>query len=134
MGRKRRILNPTTTVMVEGISVTIPLDEDPAFAGLRSSLMQINKIPGVKGYILKNQTMAAIDLQTPNRLTENALLLSETIEACQELSKLFHLAATKSVVEGADTKMLCMIVGENKLGIFMEKSVDHMDIFRQISP
>ena len=134
MVRKKRILNPTTTVMVEGISVTIPLDEDPAFAGLRSSLMQINKIPGVKGYILKNQTMAAIDLQTPNRLTENALLLSETIEACQELSKLFHLAATKSVVEGSDTKMLCMIVGENKLGIFMEKSVDHMDIFRQISP
>ena len=134
MARKKRNLNPTTTVMVEGISVTIPLDEDPAFAGLRSSLMQINKIPGVKGYILKNQTMAAIDLQTPNRLTENALLLSETIEACQELSKLFHLAATKSVVEGSDTKMLCMIVGENKLGIFMEKSVDHMDIFRQISP
>jgi hypothetical protein len=134
MARKKRNLNPTTTVMVEGISVTIPLNEDPAFAGLRSSLMQINKIPGVKGYILKNQTMAAIDLQTPNRLTENALLLSETIEACHELSKLFHLAATKSVVEGSDTKMLCMIVGENKLGIFMEKSVDHMDIFRQISP
>ena len=134
MARKKRNLNPTTTDMVEGISVTIPLNEDPAFAGLRSSLMQINKIPGVKGYILKNQTMAAIDLQTPNRITENALLLSETIEACQELSKLFHLAATKSVVEGSDTKMLCMIVGENKLGIFMEKNVDHMDIFRQISP
>ena len=134
MARKRRILNPTTTVMVEGISVTIPLDEDPAFAGLRASLMLISKIPGVKGYILKNRTMAAVDLQAPNRLTENALLLSETIEACQELSRLFHLAATKSVVEGADTKMLCMIVGENKLGIFMEKSVDHMDIFRQISP
>jgi hypothetical protein len=29
--------------------------------------------------------------------------------------------------------MLCMIIGENKLGIFTEKSVDHTDIFRQIS-
>jgi hypothetical protein len=126
-------LNPTTTVMVEGTPVTIPLDEDPAFAGLHSNLMQINKIPGIKGYILKNQTTAVIDLQTPNTLTENALLLSETIEACQEFSKLFHLAATKSVIEGPDTKMICMIVGENKLGIFMEKNVDHTDIFRQIS-
>jgi hypothetical protein len=133
MAKKRKTLNPTTTVMVEGIPVTIPIDEDPAFAELRSSLMQIKKIPGIKGYILKNQTMAVIDLQTPNTLTENALIMSETIEACQEISKLFHLAATKSVVEGSDVKMLCMIIGENKLGIFTEKSVDHTDIFRQIS-
>ncbi len=133
MVRKKRIVNPTTTVMIEGTPVTVPLDEDPVFAELRTSLVQINKIPGVKGYILKNQTMAVIDLQTPNKLSENALLLSETIDACQQFSKLFHLAATKSVVEGSETKMLTVITGENKLAVFMEKSVDHEDIFRQLS-
>jgi hypothetical protein len=132
---KKRTSNPaTTTVMVDGLPVTIVLDEDPVFAGLRSSLLQINKIPGVTGYILKNQTIAVIDLRNPVKLMEYALLSSETTNACEELSKLYKLNATKAVVEGAELKMLCMTIGENKLSIFMEKNVDHTDIFRQISP
>lgn len=134
MGRKRTSKPRTTTVMVDDLPVTIALDEDPVFAGLRSSLLQINKIPGVTGYILKSQTLAVIDLQDPAKLIEYALLSSETADACEELSRLFNLTMTKAVVEGSEVKMLCMIVGENRLGIFMEKSVDHTDIFRQISP
>jgi hypothetical protein len=131
----KRIAKPTTTtVMVDGLPVTIALDEDPEFAGLRSSLLTINKIPGIKGYILRNATTAVIDLQNPAKLVEYACLLSETTDACEELSKLFGSTATKAVVEGSEIKMLCMIIGKNKLSIFMEKSVDHTDIFRQISP
>ena len=131
----KRIAKPTTTtVMVDGLPVTIALDEDPEFAGLRSSLLQINKILGIKGYILRNATTGVIDLQNPAKLVEYALFLSETTDACEELSKLFRLTMTKAVVEGSEIKMLCMIIGENRLGIFMEKSVDHTDIFRQISP
>jgi hypothetical protein len=131
----KRISKPTTTtVLVDGLPVTIALDEDPEFAGLRSSLLQINKIPGIKGYILRNTTTAVIDLQNPAKLIEYALLLSEATDTCEELSKLFSLSVTKAVVEGAEIKMLCMTIGKNKLGIFMEKNVDHMDIFRQISP
>ena len=134
MGRKKIVKPTTTTVMVEGEAVTITIDEDPTFASLRSSLLQIAKIPGIKGYILKNSKTAVIDLQNPAKLVEYALLSSEATDACEELSELFKLNATKVVVEGSEIKMLCMTIGDNKLSIFMEKSVDHADIFRQISP
>lgn len=134
MNKKRIARSTTTTVMIDGAPVTITLDEDPAFAGLRSSLIEINKILGVKGYILKNTTTAVINLQNPTKLVEYALLSSETIDACREISGLFNLSITKTVVEGTEIKMLCMIIGENKLSIFMEKNVDHTDIFRRISP
>jgi predicted regulator of Ras-like GTPase activity (Roadblock/LC7/MglB family) len=134
MVKKMTTHPPTTTVMVDGLPVTVTLDEDPAFAGLRSSLVQINKIPGVKGYILRNKTTAVIDLQNPPKLTDYARLASETTDACQEISELFGQTITKAVVEGKELKMLCMTVGGNRLSIFVEKNVDHADIFRQISP
>ena len=132
--RKRCIRETMTTVMVDGSPVTIQLEEEPAFTGLRSSLMEINKIEGVTGYILRNATTAAIDLQNPAKMVEYALLASQATDACQKISNLFNLRITKSVIEGKDIKMVSMIVGENKLSIFMEKSVDHADILMQISP
>jgi predicted regulator of Ras-like GTPase activity (Roadblock/LC7/MglB family) len=134
MVRKKCVRETMTTVMVDGSPVTITLEEDPDFAGLRSSLTEINKIDGVKGYILRNTTSAVIDLQNPAKLVEYALLSSQATDACQEISDLFKLDITKTVVEGKDVKVLCMIIGENRLSVFMEKSVDHADIFRRISP
>jgi hypothetical protein len=123
-----------TTVIIDGSPVTVPLEEDPTFGDLRSSLKQINKIEGVKGYILRNSTAAAVDLQNPAKIIEYALLSSKAIDTCQELSELFSLGLTKSVVEGTDIKMLSMLVGKNRLSIFMEKGVDHADILMRISP
>jgi predicted regulator of Ras-like GTPase activity (Roadblock/LC7/MglB family) len=120
--------------MIDGSPVTITLDEDPAFAGLRSSLAEIDKVEGVKGYILRNTTSAVIDLQNPAKLVEYALLSSQATDACQEISDLFKLDITKTVVEGKDVKVLCMIIGENRLSVLMEKNVDQADIFRRISP
>jgi hypothetical protein len=56
------------------------------------------------------------------------------MDACQKISELYSLSATKIVLVGTEIKMLCMIIGENKLSIFTEKDVDHTDIFRRISP
>ena len=132
--RKACIRETMTTVMIDGSPVIIPLEEESSFAGLHSSLIEIHKIEGVKGYILRNNTTAAIDLQNPAKLVEYALLSSQAIDACQEISDLFGLSVTKSIVEGTDIKVLCMIIGENKLSIFMEKDVDHPDILMRISP
>ena len=123
-----------TTVLIDGSPVILPLEDEPALPALHSSLIEINKIQGVKGYILRNNTTAAIDLQNPAKLIEYALLSSQATDACQEISDLFGLSVTKSIVEGTDIKMLCMIIGENKLSIFMEKDVDHADILMRISP
>jgi len=134
MVRKKVIRETMTTVMVNGSPVTLTLEEDPAFAGLRSSLAEINKVEGVKGYILRNATSAVIDLQNPAKLVEYAFLSSQATDACQEISDLFKLDITKTVLEGADVNVLCMIIGKNRLSVFMEKTVDHADIFRRISP
>ena len=134
MVKNRRIKETTTTVMVDGSPVTISLDEDPDFTGLRSSLIEINKVEGAKGYILRNTTSAVIDLQDPAKLMDYALLSSQATDACQEISDLFKLEVTKTVIEGADLKVLSMIIGKNRLSVFMEKNVDHIDIFRRISP
>jgi predicted regulator of Ras-like GTPase activity (Roadblock/LC7/MglB family) len=134
MVKNRNIKETTTTVMVDGSPVTIALDEDHDFTGLRSSLIEINKVEGVKGYILKNTTSAVIDLQDPAKLMDYALLSSRATDACQEISDLFKLEVTKTVIEGADLKVLSMIIGKNRLSVFMEKNVDHIDIFRRISP
>ena len=134
MVKNRNIKETTTTVMVDGSPVTIALDEDHDFTGLRSSLIEINKVEGVKGYILRNTTSAVINLQNPAKLMDYALLSSQATDACQEISNLFKLEVTKTVIEGADLKVLSMIIGKNRLSVFMEKNVDHIDIFRRISP
>jgi predicted regulator of Ras-like GTPase activity (Roadblock/LC7/MglB family) len=134
MVKIRSINETTTTVMVDGSPVTIMLDKDPDFADLRSRLTEINKVEGVKGYILRNSTSAVIDLQNPTKLGDYALLSSQATDACQEISDLFKLEVTKTMIEGADIKVLSMFVGKNRLSVFMEKNVDHTDIFRRISP
>jgi predicted regulator of Ras-like GTPase activity (Roadblock/LC7/MglB family) len=132
---KIRSINETmTTVMVVGLPVTITLDKDPDFADLRSILIEISNVEGVRGFILRNSTSAVIDLQNPTKLGDYALLSSQATDACQEISDLFKLEVTKTVIEGADLKVLSMIIGKNRLSVFMEKNVDHTDISRRISP
>ncbi len=133
MTKKKARYSPTATVMIEGSPVTITLDDNPAFAELSSSLIEINKITGIKGYILKNTSTAVINLQNPTKLSEYALLFSEAVDACKKISELFNINTTKIIIEGTEFKMLCTIIGENKLSIFMEKNVDHTDVFRRIS-
>ena len=134
MGRKKIAHSTNATVMVDDSRVTIATEGDQGFSELHSSLVKLGKTPGVKGYILRNSTSAVIDLKNPAKLVEYALLASEVTDACHESSILFDLNITRAVVTGRKLKMLCMIIGENKLGIFMEKTVDHTDISNRILP
>lgn len=133
MAKKKARCSSTTTVMIKDPPVTITLNENPAFVELHSRLIEINKITGVNGYILKNNNTAAINLHNPAKLNEYALLLSETIDTCQKISQLFNLSITKATIEGIETKMLYIVIGENRLSIFMEKNVDPAYIFGRIS-
>ncbi len=133
MVRKRNLSVDATTTMTEDSSILLPLEESETFEELRSSLAEINKIPGVKGYILRNSTTAVIDLQNTEKLVEYALLLSEATDYIQSISCLFNLKTTNAVVNGKELKMLCLVLGETNLGIFVDKNVDHADIFKRIS-
>ncbi len=57
------------------------------------------------------------------------------LDSSQEISELFDIGNVESIlVEGKDIKALCMTMGENKISIFMEKTVDHADILNRITP
>jgi hypothetical protein len=133
MVRKRSAHPTPTTIATDDSPMTLTLEEENAFAELRSTLAEINKIPGVKGYILRNSTTAVIDLQNTEKLIQYALLFSETVDCVQEISHLFSLNITNVVLEGKEIKILCMIEGSNNLCILVEKNVDYADIFRRIS-
>ena len=49
------------------------------------------------------------------------------------MAKQFNLSNIESVVvEGKNVKVLCMSVGENKIGIFLEKNATHAWIIKRI--
>ena len=130
--QKRSIHETATTVIVDDVTST---EEDQVFTDLSKNLAEIRKAEGVVGYILRSTTAATIDLKEPEKLVEYAILSSQVLDSSREISDLFDLGDVESIlIEGKETKALCMVIGENKISIFMEKNADHADILRRVSP
>ncbi len=97
------------------------------------SLAEIRKLKGVMGYILRSENSAIIDLTEQDKIIDYAILSSQISESSHEIAEQFNLANIESVlVEGKSVKVLCMSVGENKIGIFMEKTATHDSIIKRI--
>lgn len=114
--------------------VTEPITLDLATSenDLRAKLKEIGGHEGVIGYILRNSHTATIDLRDPARIIDYAILSSSAIDTGKELSDLFNIGNIKSIiVEGKKTKILTMIINENRISIFMEKNADS-EILRKI--
>jgi len=123
-----------TEVIVDNETISSASEEDQIFANLRLKLAEIKKHEGVVGYILKNATSAIIDLKDTTNLVEYAILSYQALDSSEEISKLFSLGDVENVlIEGKDIKALCVAMGENKVGIFMEKSADHADVLSRVS-
>ncbi len=124
----KKTQNPQETTAAPRVA-----EEDAAFTSLRARLAEINKQPEVTGYILRNPTTAIIDLKNSQRPTEYALLTAQTIDSAKEISQLFNIGSTESIlITGKDAKALCVTRGENNIAIFMEKNADHNHILNQI--
>jgi predicted regulator of Ras-like GTPase activity (Roadblock/LC7/MglB family) len=133
--RRKSIHETSTTVIMEDETDVSTVEEDQTFTNLRTNLAEINKCEGILGYILRNATSATIDLKDPAKLVEYAILSSQALDSSQEISELFNIGEIESVlIEGKDTKALCMAIGENKVSIFMEKNTDHADILKRVAP
>lgn len=99
----------------------------------RAILDEIKTYKGVVGYILRNSTSAAINLRDPTKIIDYAILSSSALNVGEEFSELFNLGAIKNiVVEGKDVKMLSLTIDENKISIFMEKTVDCGKILKKL--
>jgi predicted regulator of Ras-like GTPase activity (Roadblock/LC7/MglB family) len=120
-------------VIVDEIDATP--EEDETYTDLSTKLLEIRKNKDVTGYILRSTTQATIDLKEPEKLVEYAIFSSQVLDSSQEISDLYELGDVKSVlIEGKESKALCMTIDGNKISIFMEKTADHTDILKKISP
>jgi predicted regulator of Ras-like GTPase activity (Roadblock/LC7/MglB family) len=130
--QKRSIHETATTVIVDDVTSS---EEDQVFADLSKNLAEIRKAKGVIGYILRSTTAATIDLKEPEKLVEYAILSSQVLDSSREISELFELGDVEStLIEGKEIKALCLVIGENKISIFMEKNADDADILKKVSP
>jgi predicted regulator of Ras-like GTPase activity (Roadblock/LC7/MglB family) len=123
------------TNLANEVSESITLHVIASENDLRAKLEEIRGREGVIGYILRNSHSASIDLKDPAKIIDYAILSSSTIDASEEISDLFNVGNAKSiVVEGRNTKMLSVIIGENRISIFMDKNVDAETVRNSLGP
>ncbi len=125
-----------TTVEAEQTQDAAPTiavgDDNTVFAGLASTLAEIRKLKGVIGYILRSNTAAIVDLPQPET-PEYAMLSAQVSDSSRGVAKQFNLTDVESIlVEGKTQKLLCVSIGENKMGIFMDKTCAHAWIVKRI--
>ena len=120
------------TEFSDGAAITVGND-DSVFTGLAASLTEIRKLEGVRGYILRSDTSAIIDLTEQEKIIEYAILSSQISESSGEIAKQLNLTDVESVlVEGKTVKMLCMNMSQNRLSVFMDKTAAHDLIVKQL--
>jgi predicted regulator of Ras-like GTPase activity (Roadblock/LC7/MglB family) len=135
MVKKKQSQETATAIMVDEDEISATPEEDQTFQDLSDQLARIRKDKQVIGYIIRNTTSATIDLNEPEKIVEYAIFSSQVLDSSQEISSLFELGDVSSVlIEGKESKALCMNIEGNKISIFMEKDADDASIQKQISP
>jgi len=118
----------------EQVDWTPKIEQPTGFANLRSSLDKVKSRDGIIGYIIRGPTSASVDIKDPAKIIDYAGLSAEAMESSETLSEAFELGAISSIVfEGKNVKMLLLKKGEQELTVFMDRSVDHNAIFRELS-
>ena len=133
--KKQSIQKTEPPVIVENELSTPAIEEVAIFKNLNNTLKNLNKLKGVLGYIIRNAASATIDLKEPEKLVEYAIFTSQVMDSSMELTELFALGDLNTIlIEGGELKVLIMIINENKINIFMKKSVDHIELAKKVSP
>jgi len=118
---------------VEAVTEPIAVEEATVVNSLKAVLEAIKEYDGVIGYILRNTTSASIDLKDPTKIIDYAILSSSALDAGKVLSELFDLGdAGNIVVNGKTIKMVSLIVGENKVSVFMDRNADSEKVLRRL--
>ncbi len=93
---------------------------------LQEKLQDIKNQEGIIGYIIRGTETAAIDIKDPTKIIECASLSSAAFEVSNDIAKNMETGEVYDlVVETENTKVLCMIVNNHRVSVFMEKSVKH---------
>ncbi len=133
MLKQKTVNSEETSEELDAVAVIPASDENNVLAGLAGSLAEIRKLKGVVGYILRDNSSAIVDVADQNKIIDYAILSSHINEATAAITGQFKFTDVESVlVEGADVKVLCITMGENKISVFMEKSAAHAWIIKRI--
>jgi len=96
-------------------------------------LQEIKDQEGIIGYILRGSKSASIDLKDPTKIIDYAVLSSAAFDASNNMTETLQMGeVNKIVVESEETKLLSMNINNHRLSIFMEKSVDHNKLYRNL--
>jgi len=118
---------------IASVAEPIVIEESSSTGSLRRSLEEVKTYEGVIGYILRNSTSAAIDLGDPTRIIDYAILSSSAFDANKELSELFDLGNTKSIlIEAKSIKVLSLLLDDSRVSIFMDRNADHKKIMKKL--
>jgi len=124
---------PLQAEVEEQVDWAPKIGEKAQIEDLRAALESVRSKEGIIGYIIRGPTSASIDIKDPSKIIDYAVLSAEAMESSESLFSMFGLGKVCSIVlEGRSIKILSLTRGEQQLSIFMEKSVDHNAIYREI--
>ena len=130
---KQKTNNQSANEFSNNTAVISVGDESPMFIDLAASLVEIRKLDGILGYILRNNTAAIIDITEQDKIIDYAILSYQISESSSEISKQFNLTDIKSVlVEGKTVKVLCLNISDNQISVFMEKTANFDSLMKRI--
>lgn len=109
------------------------VEEKAEAANIRSTLESIKSRGGIIGYIIRGPTSASVDVKDPSKIIDYAVLSAVALESSEGISDLFGLGKISNIVlEGKTLKILSLTKGEQRISVFMDKSVDHNSIYKEI--
>ena len=142
MPRKNNI---NETIQVEEIAIIevqnlkddIPdsseIQDCPEYAKLLDTLQKLRKRKDIVGYILRSDSEATVDLNDPSKIIEYATLSSQLFESSKTLAEAFQLGERENIfVEGKKLNVLCLVLGQNTISLFLEKGADHSGILKAL--
>jgi len=110
------------------------IEQPTGSTNLRAALDRVKSRDGIIGYIVRGPTSASVDIKDPSKIIDYAALSAEAMESGEAFSETFELGSISDIVfEGKNVKMLLLKRGEQELTVFMDRSVDHDAVLRELS-
>ena len=100
---------------------------------MQEKLQEIKNQEGIIGYILRSKKSASINVKDPTKIIDYAILSSAVFDVSQNMTEALQMGEVDTiVVESEETKLLSMNINNHRISIFMEKSVDHNKIYKNL--
>ena len=108
-------------------------DTENDVENMQEKLQEIKNQEGIIGYILRSKKSASINVKDPTKIIDYAILSSAVFDVSQNMTEALQMGEVDTiVVESEETKLLSMNINNHRLSIFMEKSVDHNKLYKNL--